>query len=310
MLGMSRRLRFIPEGGALVEVTSRALQSRLLFRPSPELNQIIIGTLARAKKSHNKVRVCFFVGVSNHMHLLLWVENARDLSKFMGYFLSKLAREVGRLTDWKEKIFGQRYEEIVVRDEEAAQGARLRYCLAHGAKEDLVDRPRDWPGVHCVRALLEGEVLEGLWFDRTQEYAARRRGEKFEPLQYATREVLALDPLPCWKHLTEEQRRSRVAALVEDIELETAARRKRTGAKPLGVAAVLAQNPLQRPKKNKKSPAPASHAASKAVRRELWDAYALFVAAYRSAAEKLRAGVRNVVFPRGCFPPALPYGSG
>src|SRR3954464_11201076 len=56
----------------------------------------------------------------------------------------------------------------------------------------------------------------------------------------------------------------------------------------------LAQNPLRRPKKTKKSPAPAFHA------------YALFVAAYRDAAEKLRAGVRNVVFPDGCFPPALP----
>jgi hypothetical protein len=46
------------------------------------------------------------------------------------------------------------------------------------------------------------------------------------------------------------------------------------------------------------------------MRRELWDAYALFVAAYRTAAEKLRAGVRNVVFPRGSFPPALPYVEG
>jgi hypothetical protein len=96
-------------------------------------------------------------------------------------------------------------------------------------------------------------------------------------------------------------------ALVEDIESEVAARRKRTGAKPLGVAAVLAQNPLRRPKKTKKSPAPAFHAASQAVRRELRDAYAWFVAAYRAAAEKLRAGIRDVMFPRGCFPPALPF---
>ena len=35
--------------------------------------------------------------------------------------------------------------------------------------------------------------------------------------------------------------------------------------------------------------------------------YALFVAAYRDAAEKLRAGIRDVVFPRGSFPPALPF---
>jgi hypothetical protein len=168
----------------------------------------------------------------------------------------------------------------------------------------------DWPGVHAARALLGGEVLEGLWFDRTQEYLARRRGEKFEPLQYATREVLELDPLPCWEHLPEEQRRARVAALVADIESETAARRKRTGAKPLGVAAILAQNPLRRPKKTKKSPAPAFHAASKAVRLELRGAYAWFVAVYRAAAEKLRAGVRDVVFPRGSFPPALPFVAG
>jgi len=117
--------------------------------------------------------------------------------------------------------------------------------------------------------------------------------------------MLKLDPLPCWQHLTEEQRRVRVAALVEDIELEVANRRKRTGAKPLGVAAVLAQDPLQKPKKTKKSPAPAFHAASKAVRRELWNAYALFVAAYRDAAEKLRAGVRDVKFPPREFPAAV-----
>lgn len=46
------------------------------------------------------------------------------------------------------------------------------------------------------------------------------------------------------------------------------------------------------------------------VRRELRGAYAWFVAAYLAAAEKLRAGVRDVVFPRGSFPPALPFVSG
>jgi hypothetical protein len=306
---MSRRLRFIPDGGALVEVTCRTLHSRLLFRPRPDLNEILIGALARAKRRH-AVRVCFFVCVSNHLHLLLWTEDVRELAGFMGYFLSKLAREVGRLTGWKEKVFGRRYQAIVVSSEEAAQVERLRYGLAHGAKEDLVERPQDWPGAHAVRALLKGELLEGLWFDRTQEYLARRRGETFDRLQYATREVLELDPLPCWEHLTPERRRSRVAALVADIESEVASRRTKTGAKPLGVAAVLSQDPLQKPGKTKKSPAPAFHAASRAARQSLREAYAAFVAAYRAAAEKLQAGARDVIFPCGSFPPALPFVSG
>jgi hypothetical protein len=129
--------------------------------------------------------------------------------------------------------------------------------------------------------LTEGEVLEGWWFDRTQEYAARRRGEDFDRLQYATREVLTLDPLPCWKGLTEEQRQRRAAALVADIEAEAVTRRKKNGVKPLGPAAILPQDPHHQPKRSKKSPAPAFHAASQAVRRGLREAYALFVAAYR-----------------------------
>ena len=147
---MSRRLRFIPEGGALVEVTCRALHSRLLFRPSLVLNQILLGALARIKQRHG-VRIFFFVCASNHLHILLGVDDARQLARFMGDFSSKLAREVGRLTGWKQKVFSRRYQAIVVSGEEAAQIARLRYGLAHGAKEDLVDRPRDWPGVHAVR---------------------------------------------------------------------------------------------------------------------------------------------------------------
>jgi REP element-mobilizing transposase RayT len=195
---MSRRLRFIPDHGALVEVTCRALHSRLLFRPSPALNEIIVGALARAK-SRYPVRICAFAFLSNHFHLLLDVDDAEQLSHFMGYFNSKLAREVGRLTGWRQKIFGRRYQAIVVSSEDAAQIERLKYVLSHGVKEGLVERTREWPGVHAVQALTEGKVLEGYWFARQQEYASR--------------ETLVLDPLPCWKHLPEEQRRRLVQEL-------------------------------------------------------------------------------------------------
>jgi hypothetical protein len=58
------------------------------------------------------------------------------------------------------------------------------------------------------------------------------------------------------------------------------------------------------------TPAPAFHAASQAVRRELRDAYAWFVAAFRQAAAKLREGDRSAAFPVGSFPPALPFVGG
>ena len=47
---MGRKLRYLPEEGALVEVTCRTLQGRLLLRPSPELNDIAAGVLGRAQR--------------------------------------------------------------------------------------------------------------------------------------------------------------------------------------------------------------------------------------------------------------------
>jgi hypothetical protein len=131
-----------------------------------------------------------------------------------------------------------------------------------------------------------------------------------EDVLYATKETLVFAPLPCWSHLSPEQYRQRVLSLVEEIEEETALRRSRTGARPLGRDAVLAQDPHHRPAKIKRSPAPFVHAVSKAVRRQLWEAYSLVVAAYRTAADRLRAGDRDAVFPLGCFPPALPFVGG
>jgi hypothetical protein len=101
-----------------------------------------------------------------------------------------------------------------------------------------------------------------------------------------------------------------VAVPVSEIEGEAATRRERTGIQPLGPAAILAQSSQSRPLKTKRSPAPAVHAATRAVRRELRDAYYWFVAAYRDAAEQLRAGRRDPPFPMGCFPPPLPFVGG
>ena len=228
----------------------------------------------------------------------------------MGYVNSNLAREVGRLTGWREKIWSRRYQAILVSQEEAAQIERLRYLLSHGVKEGLVARPRDWPGIHCIHALVEGKPLRGLWFDRTQEYAARRRGEDFDRLRFATVETLQLSPLPCWEHLSEEVWRRRALGMVQEIEEEAAARRSRTGSQPLGVSAVRGQHPHDRPARSKRSPAPLVHAASARVRREIWTGYSWFAAAFRAATEKLRAGDRAAPFPAGSFPPALPFVSG
>ena len=45
---MPRPLRFVPEH-ALVEITTRTLHGRLLLKPSPELTEVVLGTIGKAQ---------------------------------------------------------------------------------------------------------------------------------------------------------------------------------------------------------------------------------------------------------------------
>jgi len=298
----------VPEGNTLVEVTVRTSQSRLLLRPGPAVNEIILGVLGRAQRLY-PVRCCSVVFMSNHWHALLQVDDALQLARFMQHVDGNLSSEIGRkeMHDWPSTMWSRRYQSIVVSDEEGAQVERLRYHLAHGVKECLVDQVKRWPGVHFAKSILGGKPLKGLWFNRTEEFAARNRGDDFGRLKYAEEEVLKLSQLPCWADLTPEQYRERIAELVEEIEAEARTDREARGIEPWGVEAILRQDPHTRPNQTKKSPAPACHAGSKGFRKKFWEEYSAFVADFREAAEKLKAGEWPVRFPLGSFPPGLPF---
>ncbi|HSJ74705.1 MAG TPA: hypothetical protein VK899_00710 [Gemmatimonadales bacterium] len=118
---------------------------------------------------------------------------------------------------------------------------------------------------------------------------------------------MVLSQLPCWKHLTPEAYRARVAELIQQFEATAAAERAKKGVEPLGTERILAQDPETRPETLDRSPAPFVHAATRKIRKELWQAYGWFLAAYREAADRLRNGDRNAAFPPGSFPPHLPF---
>jgi hypothetical protein len=153
---MSRSLRYVPAPGTLVEVTTRTIHGRLLLKPTPPINQAILGVLGRAQRLYGMV-VHLVVVLSNHYHLMVAPTDAEQLAEFMGFVNSNIAREVGRLVDWKEKFWSRRYQGIVVSDEVVAQLGRLEYFLANGIKENLVEHPHQWPGVHCAQALIEAK---------------------------------------------------------------------------------------------------------------------------------------------------------
>ena len=295
---MPRKLRFVPEE-CLVEVTCRTIHGRYLLRPSKRLNAIVLGILGRAQQATG-MKICAFVYLSNHCHLLLRPTDADQLASFMRYLNSNVAREVARLHGWREKVWGRRYYDIAVSHESEAQIGRLRYLLEQGVKEGLVATPLHWPGAHSTACLSRGTPLRGIWIDRTAQYRARLRGEPTHDERFTSSESVELAPLPCWEELEESQRQTLVRRMVREIVREHASRRD--GRPVLGRRRILEQDPHDRPARSKRLPGPRFHAVSPRVRKALEWAYAAFRIAHRQAGEELRAGHRQVCFPPGSFP--------
>ena len=284
----------------------RTIQRRYLLRPSPRLNQLVVGVIAHAQ---NETGMCLHAVavMSNHMHLLASPRDLEHMASFMCLVNANISKEIGKLHDWPGSMFERRYASIPVADQAEDQIKRLRYIMEQGTKENLVLAPGDWPGVHAVDALCEGKPLEGVWIDRTKMYAARGTGRDVDEAGFEEQVELRLAPLPCWRHLDVDAYRKRVAEIASTIERETIQRHKKQQTVPLGADWVRQRHPHERPKPGRRLPKPRFHAIAQRVREQLVAAFREFVAAYRLAAERLAAGDTAVAFPENCFPPRLPF---
>ena len=294
---MPRRLRFVPSR-QLVAVTCRTLRGEFRLRPSRETNRIVAGAIGRALEIHD-VRLHAVAAMSNHLHLLLTPSDARELSRFMQMVNRKIAFELNRRHGTRGAFWDGRYRLVSVTSEEAAQVAQLRYHLAQGCKEGLVDSPLNWPGVHCARALSLGERIEGTWLHRAKPLGNSRH--------QLTRHAIVLHPLPAWAHLDASSYSARVRGLIREIELEHTSRRSRNDGRSEDRGEVSRNQPFDRPKDFEPTPQPWVHAATQAQRAEFRDAYQEFSRSFRDAAQRLKEGELTVAFPSGCFPPPRPF---
>ena len=288
----------------IVEISSRVQHGRFLLTPSAEVNELILGILGRAQAKYD-VLIHAFIFMSNHFHLLLSIMETLQMSRFMGYVKGNIAKELGRLHDWREHFWGQRYHSAPLGDNEDNQLRRFMYILENGCKEGLVASPLDWPGVSSAAALYRGErTMKGIWYDRTAQFRALQRGEH---KLYPSVETVRLSPLPFLAERSEDEQNQFVVDAVHEIEEKTAEIHRQNGTEPLGARAILRRNPYDKPKQFKPSPAPKFHAANPEEYWTMHEARKAKIDAYRDAAERLNKGETDVRFPPGCFPPRLPY---
>lgn len=293
-----------------METCTRTIHGLPLLRPGHDVNEIMLGALGRAAEYY-EVDLYGFGFASTHTHLLYGAEHGLQMARFQGHFNGNVAREIGRLHSWPEKLWGRRYRPMAVSDDRETQRERLKYVLSQPVKDGLVAHVLEWPGASAARALVHGEPLVGYWFNRTKEFYARRKGIHFDKYDFATRYEITLKRLPAFEDYTEEEYREMIAKLIWEIEEEEAA--KRGDGEVLGVEKVLAQDPCQPIGIPKKSPAPVLFYSKRPeVFRAMRNDYQDFDDEYTVGAERLVAAAERGYrlnpgrhIPAGSFPPAV-----
>ena len=89
-----------------METCTRTLHGLPLLRPGTEANERILGVLGRAAEYYD-IDIYGFGFCSTHSHLLYGAENGLTMARFQGHFNSNVAREIGRLHKWPEKLWGR-----------------------------------------------------------------------------------------------------------------------------------------------------------------------------------------------------------
>lgn len=299
---MGRPIRHFEPGG-IYFVTARTVQGRLLLRPSTLTNEIVGGVLARAIRLY-RVELFAFAVASNHLHLLV---RSRDgqLSTFMQYVLSNIARKVSAGVGWTGTFWGRRYSSEPVLDPGALLG-RFKYTLAHGVKEGLVRTVREWPGLNCLELLLADAPRTFKFYSWTRRWKGGRllrpSMDRFSAT-YAEDEVLELAPLPVWAELSPDRRRAKLNEVA--LEIDKAASQQ--FARVVGAEAVKQQNPQSIPPNQPRSNRPPCHATNRSLREGYVMAYRAFAEAYAAASREFRRGNFLVRFPPHAHrPPVRP----
>ena len=295
-------------------IISRVFQGRHLLRPCEELNAIIVGVLSRARELYPAVSLFNLAFLSNHLHMIL-KGSSQDVPRFIGFIKREISRRWGAHPDvnWQGTMWHEYLATALPTP--ASELNAMKYVLSQGVKENLVERPQEWPGVHAAASLMSGDPLVGKWLDATsyakaKDAASRRaKPKKIRRADYERECTMSFDPLPTWSGLDPVEQRRVVKGLVDAIIEDGAATRRRSGKSAFG-AANLMLVPLNC--RTKLPPQPWYLDRRRMVcwadpRDERTMAYLAdywaFQSAFTQASRAFRAGDFTAQFPVGAFRP-------
>jgi REP element-mobilizing transposase RayT len=141
--------------GTVLFITS-SVEEDIIFPANPLIKLILEKCLAAAQALY-PVRVCHFVVLGTHIHLLVVVDNPDDIKDFLAHFKRESAHAINRIlgrekrTVWCESSDSP----IILSVEKAIE--QIVYLYSNPAKDALVDSINDYPGLSSFKHFIQGK---------------------------------------------------------------------------------------------------------------------------------------------------------
>ena len=144
--------------GSLIEICFRT-EEGLPLVATPYMRAIIQSILARAFSKY-RLTIVAFVVMGNHIHVLVVVNDPKDVSGFIEYLKRELAHAINRLLGRINRTVWVDGSDVpVIMDSEKALD-RLLYVYTNPQKADLTDTIDEYPNLSSWEAFLAGGSTE------------------------------------------------------------------------------------------------------------------------------------------------------
>lgn len=141
---MPRNRKYFPHNAVLF-ITTRT-EEGLPIVSSYVNNFIILGILAKARKMY-RVRICHFLFMANHLHMILVVDSPQDVSNFMCYLKGEISHAINRLLGRRQKtIWQDGYDSPIILTPDKVK-SYIKYLYQNPSKAGLVHSIDEYPGV-------------------------------------------------------------------------------------------------------------------------------------------------------------------
>jgi REP element-mobilizing transposase RayT len=306
--------------GTVVLITSR-VEEGLPFVPAAFMELLLKSALGRAQHLR-PLKICHFLFMGNHVHLLAVVENPDDVPGFMDRFKTESSHSINRLLGRRKRtVWCKGYDCVPILTVKDVR-KKIAYIYTNPQTANLVESIEAYPGFSSWHLFQHGKAtFDAPWINRSSIFkigGKALRSEEAQNIALTLRQSSTMthtfvlhpdawmDVFKIFSSIERDQENTLILKLIRRFESFIATSRKGRGLNCLG-RQVLCSQPIDKPFWPKKfSKRMLCICSDPSLRKKFISRIKALREQAMAVLESWRRGEIFISYPLGLFPPSFP----